>query len=87
MRNLTLKAGLTATLLAFSIGGAFAADAPPTELQREALENHGLIVPPVSDQTAPTAPVHGYAVHAIHPVKPFMGRTMSPPYPGEPRIG
>ena len=85
MRSFTLKAGLAATLLSLSIAGAFAANAPLTELQREALENHDAIVPAVSDHGAPS---HGYAVHAIHQVSPFMGnRTMSPPYPGEPRLG
>jgi hypothetical protein len=28
-----------------------------------------------------------HASHAIHTTWPFMGRPISPPYPGEPRLG
>ncbi|MGE3364452.1 MAG: hypothetical protein AB7I34_13470 [Rhizobiaceae bacterium] len=83
MRTFTLKAGLTTTLLFLSVAGTFAASAPLTELQREALENHDAIVASMSDQVAPE---HGYATHAIHPTKAFIGRSINPPYPGEPRL-
>jgi hypothetical protein len=84
MRNFTLKAGLAAAFISFSVAGAVAANTPLTELQREALENHDAIVPSMSDQVAPE---QGHASHAIHTTWPFMGRPISPPYPGEPRLG
>ncbi len=84
MRTFALKAGLAAAFLSLSVAGALAGSSSLTELQREALENHGLIDPSISDQAAPT---HGSSAHAMHQVRPSMGRTMTPPYPGEPRLG
>lgn len=84
MRNFTFQAALAAAVISFSVAGAAAANLPLTELQREALENHDAIVPSVSDQVAPE---HGYTSHAIHQPGLVIGRPMSPPYPGEPRLG
>jgi len=84
MRTLTLKVGLAAALLSLSMAGAFTANSSLTTLQREALENHDVIVPPVSDRATPT---RGAVSHAMHPVMPSTGRPLSPPYPGEPRLG